>query len=367
MSVKNKNYAAVILLLGFIFGFALWGIMKPDTKTSEAERRTLAEKPTLSVSTLWSGNYMSRFESYVNDQFPMRDEFRALKAFTAFNIFQNKDVNGIYVAEGYASKLEYPMNVSSIENADKKFRYLYDRYLKDANTNVFLSVIPDKNYFLASENGYPTMDYAAFVSALREKTDAYMQYIDIFDTLAIEDYYRTDTHWRQERLEETAARIADALDADINDAYYRAALDKPFRGVYYGQSALPLPSETLYYLESDTLSACRVFDYESNKYISVYDLEKGMGRDAYEIFLSGSKSLLRVENPKAENDRCLILFRDSFGGSIAPLLVPGYSEIILVDIRYLASSMLGNMIDFENADVLFLYSTMVLNNSETLK
>ena len=30
-------------------------------------------------------------------------------------------------------------------------------------------------------------------------------------------------------------------------------------------------------------------------------------------------------------------------------------------------AMLGNYIDFTNKDVLFLYSTLVLNNSETLK
>ena len=60
------------------------------------------------------------------------------------------------------------------------------------------------------------------------------------------------------------------------------------------------------------------------------------------------------------------IFRDSFGSSIAPLLSEGYAKITLVDIRYLRADLLERFIEFKNQDVLFLYSTSVLNHSETL-
>ena len=44
-----------------------------------------------------------------------------------------------------------------------------------------------------------------------------------------------------------------------------------------------------------------------------------------------------------------------------------YREITLVDIRYLSPERLGKLLDFTDCDVLFLYSSLVLNNSETLK
>ena len=78
-------------------------------------------------------------------------------------------------------------------------------------------------------------------------------------------------------------------------------------------------------------------------------------------------SLLTIENPLAETDRELVIFRDSFGSSIAPLLVPGYAKVTLADIRYLPSSQIGKFITFTDQDVLFLYSAPVLNNSDTLK
>ena len=88
----------------------------------------------------------------------------------------------------------------------------------------------------------------------------------------------------------------------------------------------------------------------------------------YDIFLSGAKSLLTIYNPKALNNKELIIFRDSFGSSIAPLMLKGYSKITLVDLRYLSTDLLSNYIDFStNQDVLFLYNIVILNNSYMLK
>ena len=116
---------------------------------------------------------------------------------TGSDVYRQKDNNGVYIQDGYAAKLEYPMNEGSIDHAAERFRYLYENFMADAGARVYLSVIPDKNYFLAEANGYPAIDYEAFVEALREQTD-FAQYIDLFGQLTLDDYYRTDSHWRQE-------------------------------------------------------------------------------------------------------------------------------------------------------------------------
>ena len=85
------------------------------------------------------------------------------------------------------------------------------------------------------------------------------------------------------------------------------------------------------------------------------------------MFLGGSKSLITIENPDALSDKELIIFRDSFGSSLTPLLIESYSKITVIDIRYIMSSNLGMFVDFDNQDVLFMYSLPVLNNSSTLK
>ena len=62
-----------------------------------------------------------------------------------------------------------------------------------------------------------------------------------------------------------------------------------------------------------------------------------------------------------------MIFRDSFASSLAPLLAEGYSKITLVDIRYLSPVLLGRFVDFHGQDVLFIYSTLVINNSTIIK
>ena len=85
------------------------------------------------------------------------------------------------------------------------------------------------------------------------------------------------------------------------------------------------------------------------------------------MFLEGSKDIIEINNPNSNNNKKLIIFRDSFGSSIAPLFISSYSTITLIDIRYINSNSIDEYVSFDNSDVLFLYNTTLLNNSITLK
>ena len=146
------------------------------------------------------------------------------------------------------------------------------------------------------------------------------------------------------------------------------ANSRSFPQNFYAMPLILNPNEPpVVALDNDVLENCIVYDYENRAENKIYDMEKTTGNDMYEIFLGGSKSLISIENPNAKTDRELVMFRDSFGSSIAPLLAEDYAKITLVDIRYLPVERIGNYIDFKDQDVLFLYSTSVLNHSETLK
>lgn len=258
------------------------------------------------------------------------------------------------------------MDTKSIAFAADRFRFVYDNYLADHDINIYLSVIPDKNYFTAQTNGYLSMDYEEFIAEVQKNTD-FARYIDITGLLELSDYYHTDSHWRQEKIWDVAYMLASEMGVTLTDGYTQITTDIPFYGVYYGKTLLPLPADELCYLENDMLENCKVYDYESDSYIPIYDPEKLMGDNPYEMFLSGPKSLLTIENPAATTEKELILFRDSFGCSLAPLLAEGYQTITLVDIRYLSPTMLDRFITFDDQDILFLYSTSILNNSITFK
>ena len=359
---KNRKDIIYSLLVGVVFlGLSVFAWLKPSDDFSYTERRSLAQFPTLNLTSIADGIFMEKFEDYTLDQFPFREGFRGLKAvFQKYGFFQS-DNNGIYLADGYISKMDVPYSEKATRNAVKKFQSIYDTYIKTSDAKVYFSMIPDKNYFLAEKNGYLSMDYDAFYENMEQELD-FMEYIKIHDLLTIEDYYYTDTHWRQENIIEVAQRLSEKMGVTLKEDYEKVELDTPFYGVYYGQLALPVEPDKIAYLSHPLFEKCIVFDYEHQKEIPVYDLELATGKDPYEMFLSGSLSVITIENPNATTDKELVIFRDSFGSSIAPLFAEGYQKITLFDIRYLNQNLIGNFVTFNNQDVLFLYSTGVINN-----
>ena len=364
--MKREAKITVLLLAVLFLGFSVICWIKPADEYSSSERRKLSQFPKLTWDTIADGKFMTEFEEYTLDQFPLRDGFRNLKAWVSQNLLRKADNNDIYVADGYAAKMEYPLKEESIKNAGMRFRKLYEKYLKDSSGNIYLSLIPDKNYFLAESSHHLSMDYEKFFSMMREEMP-YAQYIDITQLLNEQDYYKTDVHWRQENIVDAAEKIAGEMGITLSGEYEVKTLEEDFYGVYFGQSALNLPGESLSYLTNDQIEQCEVFNYENNEKTGVYDLKKAEGDDLYEIFLSGPVSLLKIENPNAITEKELIVLRDSFGSSLVPLLAEGYRSVTLIDIRYMQSDFLSNFVDFTGKDVLFLYSSIVLNNSETFK
>lgn len=364
---KIRNIATTVLFVIIIFGFSTVNIIVPDARLSFSERRLLAQAPAFSLKDVLGGDFFGKFESYTLDQFVFRDGFRGLKAFMNLQVFRQKDNNGIYIINGNISKLDYPLNEKSVLNAAEKISRIYNKYLKGINTAY--AIIPDKNYFLAEANGYPSIDYDKMAEIMNKNING-VKYINIFGTLTIDDYYRTDIHWKQESLFGTADRLLEEMGISIkaSDIGYIQKKLYPFLGAYYGQAAVKTKPDTLIYLTNDVIEKAHAYDHYYREYGSIYDPEKFSGVDPYDVFLSGQKPLVTIENPDSTTKRGLLLFRDSFGNSIAPLLLAGYSKITLIDLRLVSSEALGELIDFsEYQDALFLYCTQTLNNSYMLR
>lgn len=362
--IRAAGVAALVALWAVLAGFSWFG---PKTEISEAERRPLAQMPEISGQTILSGKFMSEFEDYALDQFPLRDTFRQVKSLFHYNVLGQKDNNGIILHDSYAAKMEYPLRESSVKHALKKFDFLYEQYLKNTGSKIYMAIAPDKGMYLQMSD-YLNMDYTTLYKMV-ESGMPYAQFINLADQLSLEDYYHTDTHWRQERLLAAAGSLCESMgiSAPKAEEFTAVALERPFYGVYYGQAALPMDPETMYVMESDWLSECRVTNFETGKTGDVYDMEKLTSRDLYDVFLSGAVSLLEIENPHGQSGKELIVFRDSFGSSMIPLIMKDYEKVTIIDIRYIASEFLGQYVDFHGQDVLFLYSTLILNSSSVLK
>lgn len=369
MSEKIKDKIVTIAFLSIIIGFFVINLFAKDSEISSSERRKLKQFPTLSMKSVLDTSFSDELEDYAMDQFILRDKFRSIKTFFKLNVLHQKENNDLFIVGDKIYKTLYPLDEKSILNFDNKINNIYNKYLSE-NNNVYYTIVPDKNYYLDESINYLKLDYDMLISKTKENINSNIKYIDILDTLNINSYYMTDAHWKQENIIDTAQKIAKEMKMTdrINFTFETKEYGK-FYGSYYGQLGKAKDTDTIVYLTNDIIENATTFNYETQKEKKIYDIQKADdSMDKYDIFLSGATPIIEIRNDKSEQNRELIVFRDSFGSSITPLFTEAYSKIILVDTRYVTTDLISNYIEFnENQDVLFIYSTLLINDSDVLK
>lgn len=363
---KIQNAVTALSFITVLVSLAISSIIAPDSDISYSERRTLAQFPEFSWNAIFkkegSDSYFDDMETYLLDQFIARDRFRTLNVSYRRYIFMQNDIDGIIVKNDRIFKMDYTLNEEAVRRSANVYLKVIEKYFSENGANIYYTIVPDKNFYSAQGN-YLSMDYAKLFTIMHENLGAY-EFIDISDKLSADDYYRTDLHWDQTKLFGVANEIISCMGGEIkiDPKAYKEEVFEGFTGAYYGQVALPIKPDNLIYLTSPAINGSRVYDYECGKYVGVYATEKLGGIDSYDVFLHGARSILRIENSSCENGKELVIFRDSFGSSLAPLLIENYSSITLVDLRYVSSSNLSRFIEFsDNCDVLFMYNTGSLN------
>ncbi len=353
---RKASIATAAVFLAVLFGFSLLHLALPDREVSRSERRRLAQLPPL------SSGFSDKLEEYMLDQFPLREQLRTVNSLVRLYGLGQADIHGIYLQGGGAFRMDGPLQEKQVRHAAAVFSAVQETYFPSLPSHYV--IVPDKN--AKAETSRPRLDTETMRGIVREALPG-MTEIDIWDLLSADDYYKTDPHWRQERLLPVAAAICEALGADAPGTFTEKTLS-PFYGAYYGQAALPMAPDTLTYLESADTKAAEVTGPELDGAQPVYRPELLDGTDGYDVFLSGAQAVLTVTSPNVHNGRHLVLFRDSFGSSLAPLLLGSFERITLVDLRYVSAARLADYADLSDAtDVLYLCSTAVWNNGGTLR
>ena len=295
------------------------------------------------------------------DNFYQREMFRKLKTSVEIDVFKKQDVNKIYKYNDFLVEQIYPLDEKSVTNLTNKINYIKDSYLNETN-KIYYSIIPDKNYY--TDNSHLKLDYDKMKQIMKNNLKD-LQYIDVFQDLKLDSYYYTDSHWKQEKLQSVAKTIAD-MNFSITQNYNEQKV-ATFKGVYAGQLPINTKEDEIKILVNDVMANVNVYNYETKEQGGIYNFKKLNGYDKYDIYLSGATPLIEINNQNNKTNKTLVIFRDSYASSLAPLLTEGYSKITLVDTRYISPKILNEYVNFENADILFIYSTLVINSSMALK
>ena len=211
------------------------------------------------------------------------------------------------------------------------------------------------------------MNYDLLISKMNSKLSSF-NYIDIMNSLSLEDYYYSDSHFKQENI----VKVANVILKKMGNSYYKDINYNlqnvgVFKGVYSYQVPVKIKEDNINILSNEYIDNAIVYDNLNKIDINVYDKSKINSWDLYDIYLGGAKGLLIIYNNLASSDDELIVFRDSYGSSLVPLLISSYKKTIVIDTRYISSNILDNYVEFKGQDVLFLYSVSTINNSFTVK
>ncbi len=362
-SLVNKLTVALFFTVLFVFsGFQL---LLPDKDLSPTERRRLEQMPQISANAIMERELTDKLEKYLLDQFPVRDQLLKTDAFIKQSVFQRQDIGGVYRYNTYLSKVLFPEKPSDLAYITDKINEICNTYLN--GMRVYMTMVPDKGFFTAKESGRPHLDYYAFESELKATLDPELKFVSLLDTLQIEDYYKTDAHWRQEALEPVVSTLNKEMSNPKIDDQIEYDYLGDFKGVYFDKIFSTITPDQLIAVKMPSIESAKVNYADEKIQASVYRVDMLDHLDRYDAFLGGPQSLISIDNQRAQTDKELIMFRDSFGSSIAPWFIQTYKKITLIDLRYIDVNKLDQYVTFSNQDVLFLYNTTVLNNKINFK
>ncbi len=367
--MNHRSKIIVIVFALFLTMVPLASFVMPDYAKSAVERRSLAQwlsygeyRERNPGSTL--SDYFESLEQYLLDQFPMRDDVRTISALSRRYLMRQLDQDRFVKLKGHLGKLDFTYREHVVDRAIKLFNSVYDDHFCGGKGKHLFALIPDKMQHMVGGSVYPVVDTGLFMRDLKGRMSHEIEVMSLENEMSLDMYYRTDPHWNQRHLLPIADALLNYLDHSIrvSDNSFEVRSLGPFYGTYAGQAALPIGADELVYFDHPSIRHARVYDPITKEETTVYHFDRQDSIDPYDLYLGGAKPLLAIKNDHAAEDRKLVVFRDSFGSSLVPLLIPYYSEILVVDLRYVRAEAIGNeFAQYRDADLVFLYSTTILN------
>lgn len=377
---KPKRKSHVFFpVITVIFFFALLAfllateIKLPDSSFSQTENRSLAQKPEISISTLKNGNFMTRFESYMSDQFPKRDTVVSLKS-TMQRLLGNSEQNNVYIGkDGWLFEKQTPFDEEKVQQTTDAISE-FSKSCKIKN-QVFM-LVPDSTCLL--KNKLPSLlSVESQEEQIKKVYASVPENIKKVNTVSIlknadrrEDlYYKTDHHWTTRAAKRMLDGASNELQINPETAEYKFfTVSNDFYGTLASSSGI--------YDKPDKVEICMPVDCQGTYFVNnadtktkaptFFDLSKLNETNKYEVFAGGNFSRITISTTTL-NKRNLLILKDSYANCFIPLLTPHYQNIVIIDARYFTDDLQAVLGDYKFTDLLILYNVNTFLEDTSLK
>jgi len=367
----SKRYATFITVLfcAFLGVFAVlhWAI--PDREFSQNENRSLEQLPTpvflrdgelfepvvkKGEAAFFSGDFMSKFETYFTDQFPARDWFISLKAASEVALGKTENNDVFY---GKNDTLYAKVPAPEEGEVDKRVGYV-DRLaenLAPLDVPVYFSLVPNKLDIEGDKlNDPPAValfngggPLALSVNYLGEDlwaraAQTRATWVDLrpeFESryaAGDELFYRTDHHWTSLGAYYAYTGLMEAMgETPVPlDSLTKTTVTEDFLGTTWSSVGAGWiePDHIDAYVPEDGVTVTVEKGYGPEK-TTMYHPEQLEVKDKYAYFLGGNQPLYVLKREGSTGPKVLVV-RDSYSDSLAPFLTLNCSEVHLFDPRY---------------------------------
>lgn len=371
MSEKAKNRILPCVFLLFIFSFVIMLLVLPKKDFSETEKRSLSEFPKLTLESVKKGEFTDGFEKYLSDHFPFRDAFIGIDAYFGLALGQNGE-NGIYAAEdGYL--ITEPATFDE-EKMLKNAGYI-EKFIEKTDIPSSVIIIPQAGYVLSeklSANHKEYNDSAIFDCA--KSTIKSANFIDVRDVFVSKKadtqiYYKTDHHLTSEGSMLVYNEFCKATGVESQSFSLIKSVDE-FYGTTYSKSGFWLKKGDTVEIYGSTSNNKYNVTIDDGKgaetYESLYFDSHLEDKDKYPVFLDGNHAFVRIHNENVNNDKKLLIVKDSYAHCFTTFAIENYEEIVMVDLRYYKKSM-NKLTEAENfTEALFMFGAENISTSTDL-
>ena len=362
MKKKYLLYSFTIL----VFMLTLMSFINKDKKFSELENRNLKTDFTFTVNDFINGTFQDDYETYINDQFPMRDRWISVKSVSEY-MFGKVENNGIiYGDNGQLFEKFDTFNEERLKNNIESINSFSEKY-KD---KVSLMIVP--NSYEIYKESLPLGSPQIMQGEIIDEIYSYLKYtnnINIMEKLLINKdnyiYYKTDHHWTTFGAYISYCEFVNSIGVTpIELEQYNEVILNNFYGTYFSKAKpFNIDGDTLTYYEFNDLTMNIIGD---NEYDSLYDYTKSTLRDKYSLFLRGNNPITIIKNNKLSNGKKILVIKDSFANSFVPFLTQHYEEVHVIDLRSFSMKLSDYMSENSFDNILILYNFINLATDNTI-
>ena len=370
----NRAFLALLLaaLLAIPAGVARWSHKET---TAYYENRTLAERPALTLSSLWDGSFGIAFESWYSDHIPGRTALLKADTRVQMDILDRPVVNDVVLEAGdvlvpfqeYAEQTDAEYAEAAVPIADG-FGKLNAHI--EANGGVFRYVgfLEQRFYFadrypdyLDSHETESAAADAIFAQALEDRGVSFLDMGAMYETRGNPAgyYSAVDHHYNYYGAYAAYRAILDDLNAAGFDLPVLTEADIDFVELpnpYIGTrnrklyNLWPNDEKAVIGVQREPVTFTRTDNGQpSSRALFVYPQEAYMPT-TYSLYMGGDFAETVLETNRPELPDALI-FGDSFTNALETLLYASFDETHILDLRHYTEKSLKDYISEYRPDI----------------